>query len=102
MLPAVLFLCSCNKEEQGYTWLQLEQKADSTVNSRIKDLRRQAREDLDRRLPIELKPKVDSLLHVSYAIQPPPQIAGSDSFEFEMPTDTGNRNRVDTARSEGK
>lgn len=70
---------ACTKEEKSYTRQELQQKTDSILTLEIKELHRQAKEDLDRRLPIELKPKVDSLLKISYDVPPPPEIeAGGD------------------------
>lgn len=58
----VLFLGACQKKETELTKEQIQQRADSIYNSKVKRLEKQAQEDLDRRMSIELKPKIDSLL----------------------------------------
>ncbi len=60
-LLGAITLGSCGKEEKELTPKQIEARADSIVASRIKQMEQQAKEDLDKRLPIEIKPKVDSI-----------------------------------------
>ena len=50
------------KEEKGLTPQQVQHMADSLYEAKAKKIRKQAAEDLDRRMSIELKPKIDSLL----------------------------------------
>jgi hypothetical protein len=69
-------LLSCTKAEKTYTRQELQLKTDSILRVEVKKLRRQAKEDLDRRLPIELKPKVDSILKISYDVPPVPEMEG--------------------------
>lgn len=76
ILFSIFVFFSCTKKEKSYTRQEVRQKTDSILSIEIKNLRRQAKEDLDRRLPIELKPKVDSILKISYKIPPPPEIEG--------------------------
>jgi hypothetical protein len=56
---------SCVKEEQPMTKRQIAQKVDSITTIRMKDLDEQARIDLERRIKIEVKVKVDSILNAS-------------------------------------
>jgi predicted small lipoprotein YifL len=72
LVVAILSLSACGKKEKELTPKQVRAKADSIVQSKMDKLKRQAQEDLDRRLPIELKPKVDSILKVSRDPQPVP------------------------------
>jgi predicted small lipoprotein YifL len=69
---ALLTLNACGKKEKELTPQQVRAKADSIVQSKMDKLKRQAKEDLDKRLPIELKPKIDSILKVSREPQPVP------------------------------
>lgn len=69
---AIFALSACGKKEKELTPQQVRAKADSIVQSKMDKLKRQAKEDLDKRLPIELKPKVDSILKVSRDPQPVP------------------------------
>jgi hypothetical protein len=68
----LLALSACGKKEKELTPRQVRAKADSIVQTKMDKLKRQAKEDLDKRLPIELKPKVDSILKVSREPQPVP------------------------------
>jgi pyruvate/2-oxoacid:ferredoxin oxidoreductase beta subunit len=61
-LSLVLFLSACVTKQEYFTKQQLEHKSDSLTEIRFKELREQAAEDLDRRISIEVKPKVDSIL----------------------------------------
>lgn len=65
-------MAACGKKEQELTPAQIRARADSIVQTKIPRLQQQAREDLERRLPIELKPKVDSIRNISKAVAPPP------------------------------
>lgn len=57
---------ACGKKEKELTPAQIRSKADSIVQSKMGKLKQQAKEDLDRRLPIEIKPKVDSILNIDH------------------------------------
>lgn len=80
--PGLLFaLCllifsgwGCTKKEKTYTPQEMQRIVDSVVQQRAKELKQQAKTDLELRLPIELKPKVDSLLHQSIQIDTPPKM----------------------------
>jgi len=48
--------------------------ADSIVQLKMEQLRREAKEDLDRRLPIEIKPKIDSILRIDYGRPAAPRL----------------------------
>lgn len=71
-------VAACAKKEKELTPAQINARADSIVHSRMKTLRQKAKEDLDRRLPIEIKPKVDSLLNVSHQAGAVPVFPGDD------------------------
>ncbi len=89
LVPA---LSSCGKEEQQLSPAQISAKADSIVQSRMEKLRRQAKEDLDKRLPIELKPKIDSLRQTGNAIDQVPVFPDEPNA-----TDTGDDDATDNA-----
>ncbi|PSK95183.1 hypothetical protein [Taibaiella chishuiensis] len=61
LLGCVLTLGSCGKKEKELSPKEIEAKADSIVARKVGQMEQQAREDLDKRLPIEIKPKVDSI-----------------------------------------
>jgi hypothetical protein len=63
---------SCGKPERIYTPKEINHIADSIYKSKLKNLQRQAKEDYEKRLPIELKPRVDSILKNRMAEQPVP------------------------------
>lgn len=54
---------SCNKKEESMSPVEIHAKVDSIVKTKEKDLKKQAQEDLNHRLSIEMKPKVDSILN---------------------------------------
>ena len=59
---AVVFFGSCQTKQEYFTKEQLQKKTDSLIAIRFQELQKQAAEDLDRRISIEVKPKVDSIL----------------------------------------
>lgn len=63
---------SCGKKEPELTPKQIQQRADSIVRSKIKSLEKQAKEDLAKRLPIEIKPKMDSIRNSNFEAVPVP------------------------------
>jgi hypothetical protein len=65
-------LIACGKKQKELTPQQIEAKADSILQTKIGKMRKDAKEDLEKRLSIEVKPKVDSILHRSGGIQAPP------------------------------
>lgn len=69
---AFLTLSACGKKESELTPRQIKAKADSIVRLKMDKMKREAKEDLDKRMPIELKPKIDSILKVSRDPQPVP------------------------------
>lgn len=87
LLVSVLY-CACGKKVKELTPAQIKAKADSIAQIKIKSLQQQAKEDLDKRMSIELKPKVDSLRNISHEIQAPPTIQ-QDGMEYEA-EDTEN------------
>ncbi len=58
----VVGLASCEKTEKKWTQAEINAKVDSAVSYRTADYRRQAQEDLDSRLAIEVKAKADSIV----------------------------------------
>ncbi len=89
IFPFLLFAwscASCGKKEKELTPLQIQQKADSILQTKIPGILRHAQEDLDKRLSIELKPKVDSLRNASWA---PPTLP--------LLEDWGDKDTADTA-----
>jgi len=69
---ALVAFASCGKSEKQQTPQQIEHIADSIYQVKLRKLRQQAKEDYDKRLPIELKPKVDSILRNKLDAQPVP------------------------------
>lgn len=63
-IAVLLFLSeSCTKKEKTFTEQEMQHLVDSIVQIKAKELNQQAKEDLELRLPIELKPKLDSMRH---------------------------------------
>jgi len=81
LMLSFLIFSACSKEEKGWTQAQMQLKADSILKAEMPRLKQRAKEDLHNRLPIELKPKVDSILNISYNIPPPPKLeeAGTEN-----------------------
>lgn len=71
-----IMLYACGKKEQELSPAEINAKADSIVQSKMEKIRRQAKEDLDRRLPIEVKPKVDSIRKIDHTVGPIPVFPG--------------------------
>ncbi|WP_118972381.1 hypothetical protein [Taibaiella koreensis] len=93
-LLLLLLLPACGKKEKELSPARINALADSIVNSRMDKLRRQAKEDLDRRMPIELKPKIDSIRNVSHEIGPVPVFPGDDGTPARA--DTGSMLQLQT------
>lgn len=74
---SVAFL-ACGKKEKELTPKQIQARADSIYRSKLDKLKRQAKEDLERRLPIELKPKVDSIRNISHNVEAVPVFPEDD------------------------
>lgn len=55
---------SCNKDPQPLSSREIKRKIDSITSIRIKESDQQAQIDLDHRMKIEVKVKVDSLVNV--------------------------------------
>lgn len=72
LLIVVSLLASCGKTEKPLSPKQINQIADSIYRSKLKNLQKQAKEDYERRMPIELKPKIDSILKNKLQEQPVP------------------------------
>ena len=54
---------ACNKEPQPLTRVQINQKIDSIVAARVKELDEQSQRDLEHRIKIEVKVKADSIVN---------------------------------------
>lgn len=64
----------CTKKEKTYTQQEMQHIVDSIVQQRAIYLKQQAKTDLELRLPIEIKPKLDSLQHQNMSIDTPPRM----------------------------
>lgn len=53
---------SCAQKEKAISQSEIQAKVDSIVGTKIGDINRQAMEDLDRRMTIEVKAKADSIV----------------------------------------
>lgn len=84
----ILSCWGCTKKEKTYTRQEMQRIVDSMVQQRAKELKQQAKTDLELRLPIEIKPKLDSLLHQTISIDTPPKM---DTFGngSVLPLDSG-------------
>lgn len=89
LLICILLFSSCSKEDKTFTQAELEAKADSIFKAKLPLLKQQAEEDLNNRIRIELKPKIDSIRNISYDIPPPPQLRTEGLGEMPVP-DTPN------------
>lgn len=70
---SIIIVCgACGKKEQELSPAEIAAKADSIVRAKAPKIRQQAREDLDKRLPIELKPKIDSIRNIGHSVGPVP------------------------------
>jgi hypothetical protein len=72
LCSGLILFSACGKKNKELTPAQIRAKADSIVQTKMPRLKQQAEEDLQRRLPIELKPKVDSILNISHDPEPVP------------------------------
>ena len=59
-------LYSCNKEPQPLSKAEIKQRIDSITSIRIRESDEMARKDLDHRMKIEVKVKVDSIINAKY------------------------------------
>jgi hypothetical protein len=90
LLLPVAMLASCGKQqEKALTPKQINHIADSIYKAKLKKLQNQAKEDYEKRLPIELKPKVDSILKSNLQEQPVP-VFPEDNIEAD---DTGSETK---------
>ncbi len=78
-------LLSCGKKEPELSPEQVQQKADSLYKIELKKLQQQGKEDLDKRLSIEIKAKVDSIRQVNAEIAAPPTL-GTDHIADSLDT----------------
>lgn len=78
LLLMALFFASCSKKEEGLTPAQIQARADSILKARLPALQQRAKEDYEKRLPIELKPKVDSILKIGNPVGPVPVFPEDD------------------------
>jgi hypothetical protein len=61
-VAAILTLGACQNKEQALTQSEIDAKVDSLVGLKMEEINRQAMEDLDRRMAIEVKAKADSIV----------------------------------------
>lgn len=94
LIFSLLYLVSCGKKEKELTPEEIQFKADSIFRIKLEKLQQEAKEDLDRRMSIELKPKVDSLRKVTKEIPSPPSLQPTgiedDSLSIAIDTLTAN------------
>jgi len=62
---AALLFASCGGGEHKYTQSEIDAKVDSLVGVKMEEINRQAMEDLDRRMSIEVKAKADSIVQAT-------------------------------------
>jgi hypothetical protein len=62
LLLLSLFLTACQAREKGMKESEREAIIDSIVGMRVEEVNRQAMEDLDRRMSIDVKAKADSIV----------------------------------------
>jgi len=62
LILAVCAFASCSKEPKGLTKEEIRYKIDSITQVRIREADEQAQQDLDHRIKIEVKVKVDSMV----------------------------------------
>ena len=67
LIIAGLCFASCNKEPRPLTKQEIQQRADSITNMRMKELDEMSERDLQHRIKIEVKIKVDSMLDAEKA-----------------------------------
>lgn len=95
VLSFVLLLAACGKKEKELSPAQIRAKADSIMQTKLGKLKQQAKEDLDRRLPIEVKPKVDSILKISHDVGQVPVFPddniGVDNVEAPATADSAKK-----------
>lgn len=68
-LATVMALSACKGKEEAISRSEIEAKVDSLVGSKMEEINRQAMEDLDRRMAIEVKAKADSIVAATLAQQ---------------------------------
>lgn len=62
---AIVLLASCAAEEHKYSQSEIDAKVDSLVGIKMEEINKQAMEDLDRRMAIEVKAKADSIVQAT-------------------------------------
>lgn len=62
LIASVLFLASCNSGGEGMSQSEFDAKVDSLVGIKLEEVNRQAMEDRERRIAIEVKAKADSIV----------------------------------------
>lgn len=66
-LALVALIASCGSKQQTMSENEVNAKVDSLVGLRIEEISRQAMEDRDRRIAIEVKAKADSIVQAASA-----------------------------------
>lgn len=80
LLLSACFLLSCRKEGAELSPREIQTQVDAIVKQKEERLRKEAHEDLNRRLSIELKPKVDSIL--KRTAEPDTALPALDTLSF--------------------
>lgn len=65
LFAAIVLLASCASQEHKYTQSEIDAKVDSLVGVKMEEINKQAMEDLDRRMAIEVKAKADSIVQAT-------------------------------------
>jgi hypothetical protein len=65
LFAAIVLLASCASQEHKFSQSEIDAKVDSLVGVKMEEINRQAMEDLDRRMAIEVKAKADSIVEAT-------------------------------------
>ena len=104
IIVAILFLTACQTKQDYFTKEQLIYKSDSLTTLRFEELKKQADEDLELRMAIELKPKIDSILEgknltpVTFSRSPQEDSLAGKALQFPLRGKKLNPLILDTAR----
>lgn len=84
----LFFLSGCAKKERTYSSREMEHIVDSLVKERSVELKREAKEDLKLRSPIEIRQKTDSILNRPTTTTIPPIMESDSPREDNFPLDS--------------
>jgi len=89
ILALLLLTAGCTKKEPMYTQQEMRHFVDSVMQVKSAELKKQAKRDLELRLPIELPPRIDSALHRPIGIPVVPTIDTISSNAQPLTEDSG-------------